>query len=78
MAEHFGVQEFHSLVDVLGRPVVRLNIETFDDSVKLAGRLVKQNVHIANIVRNVSLLIVGQTRQNHATLLKLNRKVESN
>lgn len=76
MAEHLGFQEFQSLVDVLGCPGVRLNVEALDDSVKLAGGFVAQDVHIENIVRNVLLLIVGQTRQNQATLLS--RKIESN
>ena len=73
MTEHFGVQKFQSLVDVLGRPVVRLDVERFDESVKLAGGLVESDVDVVHVVRSFVLLIVGQTGQDHAALLEFKR-----
>ena len=59
MAENFGVHEFQSFVDVFGGPVVRLNIERFDESAKLAGGLVEHNVHVVHVECLIFGLIVG-------------------
>lgn len=46
MTEYFGVHKLEPLVHIFSGPVVRLNVERFDDATELAGSLVVENVHI--------------------------------